>query len=144
MPEFDRIARRQRPMHTKRTGFVMKRLDGASVLFDDTERIVADADLGLLTIEDRSVYVAGCGHLCGLHNGPADLGGVCAKCGTTMCSACATLRCRRCLCLLCPDDARVWDTVVFCNRCRWILRGQIALRLGMASIHDVLSKDIHS
>jgi len=138
---FTRIPR-EKPLHTRLKRFVMKDIDGAASLFDSEEVTLLDEEEGAKTIEEASVYLAGCRHLVGLQS-PGELIASCSKCGTSLCHRCGNLRCRRCLSLLCQDCARVWDVVVFCKRCRWILRGQIAARLGMTSLHALLSKDMH-
>jgi len=140
--EFERIPQRQRPLHTRQRRYVMRELEGSPMLFEDQEVTLLDADAGAKTIEDVTVYLAGCGHLVGLQ-APAELIASCSKCATSLCHRCGNLRCRRCLRLVCQDCARVVDVMVFCNRCRWIVRVQLAARLGFGSLHDVLSRDIH-
>jgi hypothetical protein len=141
-PEFDQIREHQQPLHTRQRRYIMRELEGSSALFESEEVTLVDADGSAKTIEDVTVYLAGCDHVVGLQT-PAELIGSCSKCGTSLCHRCGNLRCRRCLSLVCKDCARVVDVFVFCARCKWIVFAQWILGLGLSSLHEFLSKDVH-
>jgi hypothetical protein len=138
---FTRIPREQRPLHTRERRFLLKDIGQEAALFEDYEVTFLDAHEGAKTVEEKTVYQAGCGHFVGLV-GPAELISSCGQCGATLCIRCGSLRCRRCLTLLCQDCARLVDeSVVYCSSCKLkVLAKRIVTKM-LGGLHAFLSKD---
>jgi hypothetical protein len=138
---FTRIHREQRPLHTRERRFVLRDIRQELALFEDHETTLLDAAEGAKTIEEKTVYQAGCGHFVGLV-GPAELISSCAQCGATLCVRCGSLRCRRCLSLLCQDCARlVDDSTVYCSSCKVKVLAKRAVMKVLGSVHAILTKE---
>ena len=138
---FTRIPREQRPLHTRERRFILKDIGQDTSLFEDHEVTLLDAHEGAKTIEERTVYQAGCGHFVGLV-GPAELISSCGQCGATLCVRCGNLRCQRCLQLLCSAHAKIADgCLIYCSPCRVkVLAKRIATKM-LGGVHAFLSKD---
>ena len=104
----------------------IKKIEVRDLQFEDTlphseKRMIIDADEGAITIEEVTVYQAGCGHLiC-----PEQFGSHCDECKRTLCMACSFLHCRRCLKRLCSTQcAHIHSHAVYCGRCKAIEIGK--------------------
>lgn len=138
---FTRIPREQRPLHTRERRFLVKDIGQEVSLFEDHEITLLDAHEGAKTIEEKTVYQAGCGHFVGLI-GPAELISTCSECGATLCMRCGNLRCQECLKLLCSVHARIVDgCVIYCISCKVRVLAKRAVMKVLSSVHGFLSKE---
>lgn len=132
---------------------------GENPEFQTTTTTYLDSNGTPVTEEEAVVYRAGCGHWVG-YEGPQELIGTCAVCGTSLCHRCGnSTGCFRCgIQPLCPTCSRVGQIAqevpgpdgqvlkvaqqVYCPNCfRFFLAGRVARSI-FGGIHRLLSRDI--
>ncbi len=104
----------QQPIRSNECHYVIRELDENAFLFPTKRTTFFDPELGARTVEEVTLYKAGCGHIVGY--APAELRSYCLGCGASLCVSCSGVHCSSCLNRLCTKCAKVWRQAIYCPR----------------------------
>ncbi|MCP4184248.1 MAG: hypothetical protein GY761_13190 [Hyphomicrobiales bacterium] len=102
------------PVRTEETHYVVRDLEEGAVLFPNKRTTYFDPLHGAKTVEEVTIYQAGCGHFVGY--APAELRSHCDNCGKSLCVSCSTIHCSSCLKRLCTGCSYIWNQSIYCPR----------------------------
>lgn len=107
-------------------------------IFQQHRKTFIDGNNGPVTIGTTTFHKLDCGHVVG-SRGSQELVGKCQKCGKWMCYRCGAVRCSRCQVLLCPSCIKLFESLIYCRKCKLIALFKRGSWFLLRRLHEGLS-----